>query len=79
MRLLFIVKSADEIYPFNNKLIRQKCQINYKKNKIILKLTNVFQRKTKCIINIVHSKRTGKQYNIVIKFLEYNDHKQKER
>ena len=57
MRLLFIVKSADEIYPFNNKLIRQKCQINYKKNKIILKLTNVFQRKTKCIIKIIQNNK----------------------
>lgn len=57
MRLLFTVKSADEIYPFNNKLIRQKCQINYKKNKIILKLTNIFQRKTKCIIKIIQNNK----------------------
>lgn len=57
MRLLFTVKSADEIYPFNNKLIRQKCQINYKKNKIILKFTNVFQRKTKIIIKIIQNNK----------------------
>lgn len=57
MRLLFTVKSADEIYPFNNKLIRQKCQINYKKNKIILKFTNVFQGKTKSIIKIIQNNK----------------------
>ncbi len=57
MRLLFTVKSADEIYPFNNKLIRQKCQINYKKNKIILKFTNVFQGETKSIIKIIQNNK----------------------
>ncbi len=57
MRLLFTVKAADEIYPFNNKLIRQKCQINYKKNKIILKFMNVFQGKTKIIIKIIQNNK----------------------
>lgn len=47
MRLLFIVKSADEIYPFNNKLIRQKCQINYKKKQNNFKINERFPKKNK--------------------------------
>lgn len=57
MRLLFTVKSADEIFSFSNKLMRQKCQINYKKNKIILKFMNAIQRKTKCIIKIIQNNK----------------------